>query len=137
MFCFRCKLIFEKKKKKKKTRLQAHTRPTNLSFLSSCITPDCDSKEALMKFTWEPYFGYGLHIPKTCPHHIRSRLQRSLENQFTRGVGALLVKPQSTRLLPINELKGITGHSFPPIQFGGILLQPTTWQANRPFTCVF
>jgi hypothetical protein len=28
------------------------------------------------------------------------------------------------------------GHSFPPTQFGGILLQPTTWQANKPSICV-
>ena len=34
------------------------------------ITP----QGALMKLTWEPYFGYGLHIPKTYPHHIESNL---------------------------------------------------------------
>jgi hypothetical protein len=29
------------------------------------------------------------------------------------------------------------GNSFPPIRFGGILLQPITWQVNRPSTCIF
>jgi hypothetical protein len=46
-----------------------------------------------------------------CPHHTRSRLQRSLKNQFTRRVGLWehsLSKPQITGLLPINDPKGIT-----------------------------
>ena len=29
------------------------------------------------------------------------------------------------------------GNSFPPTRFGGILLQPTTWQVNRPSICIF
>ena len=28
-------------------------------------------------------------------------------------------------------------NSFPPTWFGGILLQPTTWQVNKPSTCTF
>jgi hypothetical protein len=32
-----------------------------LSFLSSRITPDCGSKEALVKLTWQPCFVSGLH----------------------------------------------------------------------------
>ena len=31
----------------------------------------------------------------------------------------------------------MNGQSFPPIQFGGIFLQPITWQASRPFTYTF
>jgi hypothetical protein len=29
------------------------------------------------------------------------------------------------------------GNSFPPIRFGEILFQPTTWQVNKPSTCTF
>ena len=29
------------------------------------------------------------------------------------------------------------GNSFPSTLFGGIFLQPTTWQVNRPSTCTF
>ena len=29
------------------------------------------------------------------------------------------------------------GNNLPLTRFGGSLLQPTTWQANRPSTCTF
>jgi hypothetical protein len=68
-----CKLMFEKKRKKK-----AHTRPTwppkptssHFPFLPHHIRSLL--KGALMKFTWEPYFGNELHILNTYPHYIGS-----------------------------------------------------------------
>ena len=80
MFCFRCKLIFEKKKKKKKKKKKTSPKstwpPKPTSSYSSFLLAShkITSQEALMKLTWEPYFGYGLHIPKTYPHHIESNL---------------------------------------------------------------
>ena len=40
--------------------------------------------------------------------------------------------------IPLKETLALWyGHSLPPTRFGGIPLQPTTWQVNRPSTCVF
>ncbi len=47
------------------------------------------------------------------------------------GQGAKLGKEGSDRDFAINPTK------YPPTRFGGILLQPTTWQANRPSTGIF
>jgi hypothetical protein len=71
----RCKLMFEKKKKNK-----AHkpTWPTWLPKPTSSYFPFLPHytrsllKGALMKFTWEPYFGNGLHILNTYPHYTGS-----------------------------------------------------------------
>ncbi len=31
----------------------------------------------------------------------------------------------------------VIGNSLPPTQFGGIFIQPTTWQVNKSSTCIF
>ena len=65
----KCKLMFEKKKKNK-----AHmaTKPTSSHFPFLPHHTRSLLKGALMKFTWEPYFSYGLYILNTYPHYTRS-----------------------------------------------------------------
>ena len=64
-----CKLMFEKKKKNK-----AHmaTKPTSSHFPFLPHHTRSLFKGALIKFTWKPYFGYGLHILNTYPHYTGS-----------------------------------------------------------------
>ena len=68
-----CKLMFEKKKKKKAHKptspqaLHGHQSPQAHTFLSYRIT-----QGVLMKFMWEPYSENGLHILNTYPHYTGS-----------------------------------------------------------------
>ena len=69
------KLIFEKKKKSKThkpTRPIWPPKPTSSHFPFLPHHTRSLLKGVLMKFTWEPYFGNGLHILNTYPHHTGS-----------------------------------------------------------------
>jgi hypothetical protein len=71
----RCKLMFEKKKKNKAykpTRPTWPPKPTSSHFTFLPHHTKSLLKGFLMKFTWEPYFGYGLHIINTYPHYTGS-----------------------------------------------------------------
>jgi hypothetical protein len=58
--------MFEKKKKNK-----AH-KPTSSQFPFLPHHTRSLFKGVLMKFTWEPYFGNGLHMFNTYPHYTGS-----------------------------------------------------------------
>jgi hypothetical protein len=70
----RCKLMFEKKKKNKVHKPKRPTWPLKPTSLHDPLYSHHTRsllKGALMKFTWEPCFGYGLHILNTYLHHTR------------------------------------------------------------------
>jgi hypothetical protein len=70
--------MFEKKKKNKAHKPIRPTwptwppKPTSSHFTFLPHHTRSLLKGALMKFTWEPYFGYGLHILNTYPHYTGS-----------------------------------------------------------------
>ena len=71
----RCKLMFEKKKKNKAHKPKRPTwplKPTSSHYPLYSHHTRSLLKGALMKFTWEPFFGYGLHILNTYPHYTGS-----------------------------------------------------------------
>ena len=68
----RCKLIFEKKKKNKAHKPKRPTwplKPTSSHYPLYSHHIRSLLKGALMKFMWEPCFGYGLYILNTYPHY--------------------------------------------------------------------
>ena len=64
--------MFEKKKKNKAHKPTWPPKPTSSHFPFLPHHTRLLLKGALIKFTWEPYFGYGLHILNTYPHYIGS-----------------------------------------------------------------
>ena len=64
--------MFEKKKKNKAYKPTWPPKPTSSHFTFLPHHTKSLLKGVLMKFTWEPYFGYGLHIINTYPHYTRS-----------------------------------------------------------------
>ena len=61
--------MFEKKKKNK---THMATKPTSSHFPFLPHHTRSLFKGALMKFTWKPYFGYGLHILNTYQYYTGS-----------------------------------------------------------------
>jgi hypothetical protein len=64
--------MFEKKKKNKAHKPTWPPKPTSSHFPFLPHHTRSLLKGVLIKFTWEPYFGYGLHILNTYPHYIGS-----------------------------------------------------------------
>ena len=67
-----CKLMFEKKKKNKTHKPTQSPKPTSSHFPFLPHHTRSLLKGAVMKFTWEPYFGNELHILNTYPHYTGS-----------------------------------------------------------------
>ena len=64
--------MFEKKKKNKAHKPTWPPKPTSSHFPFLPHHTRSLLKGALMKFTWEPYFGNELHILNTYPHYTGS-----------------------------------------------------------------
>jgi hypothetical protein len=80
--------MFEKKKKNKAHKPTWLPKPTSSHFLFLPHHTRSLLKRALMKFTWEPYFGNKLYILNTYPHYIGSfgALSEFLCNFTCRGL---------------------------------------------------
>ena len=61
-------------------------------------------------------------------------LESNVEN-LTVGLHVLYILKMHTKFC-VKWMLYIIGQSLPSTRFRGILLQLTTWQANRPSTCV-